>query len=292
MDWVEIAALGVIGALSAGVAMLVQRAHANSVSSGEPKAAAGEPVEQNQKATFTYGRGWPFVVVMMVSFVSLNSLYEKYLEPIHRERQMRSTLATFPFYGVLADKEPAALDDAIQEITRSGQPITSTSVREALSKSVGGVMPKYLATAPDEALVEFFSATVEVLRHRRETSGTACFLTLFPRLASPEERPLIHSSTLQPGLQERILNAMARVVELSPQPLQPNDNQVGEARFAGSILPAMESQFGALLELMDEPERAMGAQRQAVCDITIAMYAAVLQLEAGRASVLRFIMES
>jgi hypothetical protein len=131
---------------------------------------------------------------------------------------------------------------------------------------------------------------VDTLRARQAKSGTACYLTLFPKAATTDERSLTAYSNLPVALQTGMLDALADLLT-SARPIgTPIDLATGEARFSGTIAPLLQERYGARLAVMETGDSAVGSDRDTVCDISIAMYSAVLALDIGAADVVRFLM--
>jgi len=287
MDWVNIAALGVIGGLSALIAQVVTKAQSNSDSAVEGEIASDSlAIPTAPKAT----NRWLFNIVFLISFLLLNSVYKAQIKPLNDARLFRNELLKIDAYAALSEKEPELFQRAITQATRDGLPKTASAVKDSLAGVWEATVTKYMRLASDEALVDYMEASMAVVTERRQQSGLACYLALFPAAATPADKPLLAMSTVTPKAQQDLFAAMAGLLRSSSTTPPASDLAVGEARFLGSIAPPLQDRYGSDLALLETADSAIGADRDKVCAMASDMYSAVLALQIGRASVLRFLL--
>lgn len=259
----EILLSGVMGALAAGIAVLLARALT------DPKKKRG--THRALIALFT-----------LCAFYAANQTLAPQLRAWKRGYDVDHYLRNDPLYSVLLVDNPTLkepLKAALVKALETGDREQGVAAARSL---VAAVLPKYLPKASDESVVNFTKSTMVGLRALASRDPDRCYRYLFPKVAGPP--PL--------GKDEGeldLLQAMRLVVESARQNPRPAPEESAVRPILEDVMARLAMRHGDDLSLLQHPE-APGVDRAKVCTLTIDLHSEVLSLpqkEAGR--LLRFL---
>jgi hypothetical protein len=185
-----------------------------------------------------------------------------------RGREVDTFLTTDPLFRVVVADYPDLKSSIRDALIRGG------NVEAARRDVLGSVAKKYLAKAPDDAVVGFARTTVSVLRSL-QSDPEVCHRFLFPG-----DGPSVR---LPDGPRDASYAALLKVVETAHGVLAPTV-LTDETASIQVALAKLTEKYGDDVDVL-QGATAPGVDRGLVCRMTIAFYEAVLQLpgdDAGR----------
>ena len=182
-------------------------------------------------------------------------------QPWIQAREVDAFLASDPLFSVIVADYPA-LKPSLRESLIRGE--DAEAIRRDL---LGSVAKKYLAKAPDDAVVELAQATLSALRSL-QSNPEACHQFLFPG-NGPSVR-------LPDGPRDRTYAALVKVVE-SGHRVHTSPPLTDETESIRRALATLTEKYGDDVEVLQRATAA-GVDRDLVCRMTIAFYDEVMKL--------------
>ena len=197
------------------------------------------------------------------------------------EKAMEDGLLSIPVYATLRDKDPSAYKQLAArwlegvKLDKSGLEIGA----DIEAVFTADVVPKYLQTGPDAALLRYWRSILAEMNYLRGKDAALCYAFLFPESRSP-------SFNLQTLLPEALwkedidaLTSLIRQTHLRPATLRKIDTDAEMV----AIYPKLIAIHPKAAEVLMEPAK-YSAQPSIVCALMIGFYAEILKLPQDRAA--------
>ena len=152
-----------------------------------------------------------------------------------------------------------------------------------------GVVPTYVPLASDEAIRAYVRVTMTEIRELRDASYARCFAFLFG--SRTDEAELIRlEATLSPATRTAAFRAIANLMtSAEPVPVSVDEEAVWHV-LDNRIVPALPAWLGERTMVLRDA-RARDLDGRAACDVTAAVYAAVVDLPGpDGAAVMRYLL--
>lgn len=262
MDWINVIAYGVSGAIGA---LLVYPFLGR---------------KKEQRVVYT--------VVSLAALYIIPSILSVSALPLFYSWQMDRELKKNPFYSQLAESSPQVYEKvraATLEGFRKQEPQATTEAK--IASLVAGVMPQYLPTASDESVIAFVKATTSELRELDGSSPDSCYFFMFPQKA-----PASVANSVNDEAKSRMLDAMGGVIASATHaPQAPPDKEESNALML-SVARELRQKYGADIGILQR-EAKDTTERGKACIISIDLHERILSMPPRQASeLLRYMLSS
>jgi hypothetical protein len=223
------------------------------------------------------------IVTAIVMVVGTPLVHRFLVNPYRLDR----VLATTPAYRALKEHEPQTYEKIRGEMLaamRAGESPVATSAR--MRAVIATLLPKYLQTADDAALVEYMRVNMDELEEIARHDHATAYAFLVPDPAKPVN-VMEHVSA---DLKRRDSEALARLVATGAKRRTPRPPNGRAEPVLGEVVEQVRGQIGDdfdALQRMGQPD----ADPQKIVRATLILYRAILARPTGDAAeVLRFLL--
>lgn len=260
MDWINVIAYGVSGAIGA---LLVYP-------------FLGKKKEQ--RVIYT--------VVSLVAMYAVHSLLAVNLLPSIYGWQIDHELRKIPFYSELAEDSPQTyvrVKGIMLEGAAKGEGQAATVAR--VTPLIEDVLPQYVTTASDESVIAFVSVTTRELHELSRSNLDGCYFLMYPQKA-----PTPVANSISEEAKTKMLTAMGGVIHSATHsPQAPPDKQESKVLMQ-SIAGELEKKYGADMDILRGDAKDT-TERGKACIMAIDMYDRILDLPPRQAGeLLRYIL--
>lgn len=258
MDWISIGLAGVIGAISAGIAMLIVRNY-------------------REKRML-------FAGVMVGILVLLNSVSNAVVRPYIDAWQIRTAILNQPIYAALAQDDPQLYAEIEQRLTAGISSGKNTSeMTWELQQLMGEVAGRYQSRAPDDAVIGMTRIIAQNVKELEQDGSDLCYQILFPNESRTSSTAPTPASRLRPEMKEDLLRGFSEVITRgAKEPTPPMESELAE--------PLLEEIGERLFELHGEDAQVLtdltnpAVDRRLACRVSVSFFEEILSLpkeEAG-----------
>ena len=182
--------------------------------------------------------------------------------------------AAEPVVRALRAADAPAFDDLVRRLAADGVPEEMPLRFHARLRA--GVVPKFVPLASDEAIRDYVRVTITELHELRAASYYRCFSFLFGERTDEAEQVRLEA-TLSPATRAAGLGAIARLIESSEAIPVSVDEEAVWRTLDNRIVPVLPPWLGERTMVLRDA-RARDLDRVAACEVTLAVYEAIVDL--------------
>ncbi len=232
------------------------------------------------------------LLLLVISVMSAVAVYFQVIEPAQRRdarlRNAQQQLATTPVYRVIKQQQPALykqLSEALNQAILQGMP--ATKAINQLRPMLSTLLNQHIGRASDETITRYMRLSVSQMQYLRTKDPQLCFKFLFPQVSG--------GVSIGDILPEKLIqDDLLRTEELLTSSMGANktiDMPAARKSLQG-IVGTLYGRWGNDLQQLNMPPNVR-TDRPKICDMTIDLYRAVLELPTEQsANVLRMMLSA